>query len=113
LVISSPEEGPIAIWNNHKASFINNPKDEPLRSGDKFTYNGKEYTVDRGITDEIEKHAAHIDGTPVRYHKNAFLSAFDYHRQMTSMKEYRLDGSLQEPGQPVQGIHDRHPHSGR
>jgi hypothetical protein len=89
LVISSPEEGHVAIWNNRKASFVDNPKDTPLKSGDRFTYNGKEYTVDRGITDEIEQHAAHIDGSPVRYHQNAFLSAFDYHRQMTQMKAYQ------------------------
>lgn len=61
---------------------------EDLKTGDKFTYQGKEYTIDRGRTAEIERDATHADGTPVEYHKNAFLSAFDYHRQMTMMKRY-------------------------
>src|SRR5262249_13235960 len=88
LVISAPEEGRIAIWNNRKPSFIESPKEEALKTGDQFTYNGKQYTVDRGRVSEIEQHAAHRDGTPVEYHKNAFLSAFDYHRQMKMMKAY-------------------------
>lgn len=94
LVISPGNKNNTTIWNNGQHEFIPNPKGESLKTGDKFTYNGKEYTVDRGISDEIEQHAKMRDsatgepGDPPRYFQNALLSAFDFHRQMKMMKDF-------------------------
>lgn len=75
VISSSPEA--ITIWENGRKTSIYNPKKssgERSYVGDKFTLNGKEYTIDRGLTKDIEEHARHDDGSRIKYVDNALVS---------------------------------------
>jgi hypothetical protein len=88
LVLAGKGDRIAVMKNREPEGFITNPKETSPQTGDKLTYNGKEYTVDRGRENEIEQHAVHEGGTPVEYHKNAFVSKFVENRELRMMKDY-------------------------
>jgi hypothetical protein len=86
-VVSDDGKGKYTVYENQKkVSEVDGPKE--FRNGQTFELNGKEYKLERGHTDNIEKHAVDADGKPVEYYKSAWLSAVDAHQQVMSRKAF-------------------------
>jgi hypothetical protein len=79
------------VWKNGEQRVYSIDRGEDakgFKNGDKIEYNGKEYTVDRGLTSDIEKHARDENGEPLKYKKNAALSLYEHEQQVKSALEH-------------------------
>lgn len=91
IVVQDMSPTKYAVWKDGKQSIYGITRDEGVKgfkTGDKFEYNGKDYTVDRGHTLEIEQHARDEKGEPLKYKKNAMLSLYEHDQQVQSALEH-------------------------
>ena len=91
IVVQDMGPNKFSVWKDGEQSIRTIERGEDakgFKTGDKFEYNGKEYTADRGTTAEITKHARDEEGQPVRYKEHAPLSVFEEHQQLASMIEH-------------------------
>src|SRR5260221_327902 len=88
IVVHDISPDKFAVWDKD-GQHVRNARQrqegaQGFNTGDKFEYNGKTYTADRGDTRLISKFARDKAGEPIRYHENAVLAKIEQHQQLRS-----------------------------
>lgn len=88
--VISPRDGGFTLWTRYKQQRVKDPK-FAFKAGDPYKAGNVDYIMRDAYTPEIEKNALGDDKKPMRYYKNAMLSAYLANAQLGSMARHLVE----------------------